>query len=228
MKHPSQHQKENECNSTPQKDQSSSQQQMTNPNSFQLAFHVPDSNDLSKMQTKILHIQKVIDCIPKGSIIIYICAPNYQGRKISVIPTDPLYIVNPIFPGDKKVYFFNGDVLNPNHSFTDYGISNRDRIVTVPAEQMNHQVEAFWRKATRSNENDKERFTGVHDRQTKQLFARSNDLILFKAESKAASNRRLMRNLMFLINDQCSTYFQTIIPADPPSHVSESSLPTLW
>jgi hypothetical protein len=100
--------------------------------------------------------------------------------------------------------------------------------VTVPVEQMNLQVEAFWRKATRNSRNDKERFSGVHDQQTKQLFARNNDLILFKAESKAVSNRRLMKNLMFLMNDQYSTYFQTIIPTVSPSHVSENSLPTLW
>jgi hypothetical protein len=227
MRHPSQHQKE-KLEHSPPNDQSSSQQQMRNPSSFQIAFHVPDSNDPSKMQTKTLQIQEVTDCIPKGAIIIYVCSPSHQGRKVSVIPTDPLYVVNSISPGDQKEYFFNGDVLNPNHSFQDCGISNGDRIVTVPVEQMNFKVEVFWRKTTRNSVNDKERFTGIHDRRTKQLFARSNDLILFKAESRAASNRCLMRNLIFLTNDQCSTYFQTIIPADPPSHVSENSLPTLW
>jgi hypothetical protein len=92
---------------------------------------------------------------------------------------------------------------------------------------MNFQFEAFWMKATKNNGNNKERFTDAHDQQVKQSFARSKDLILFKAKSKAASNRCLTKNLMFLIFDQIPTYFQTIIPIYPLSHVSESSLPTL-
>jgi hypothetical protein len=204
MRHPSQHQKEN-LEHSPPNDRSSSQQQMRNSSSFQIAFHVPDSNDPSKMQTKTLQIQEVTDCIPKGAIIIYVCSPSHQGRKVSVIQTDPLYVVNPIFPGDKQVYFCNSDILNSNHSFEYYGISNSDCIVAVPVEQMNLQVEAFWRKATRNSGNEKERFTGFRDQQTKQLIAKNNDLILFKAESKTSSNRRLMKNLIFLINDQSST-----------------------
>jgi hypothetical protein len=58
MMHHSQHQKENEDDSTPQKDQSSSQQQMTNSNSFQLTFHVPDSNDHQKCKSKFFKFKK--------------------------------------------------------------------------------------------------------------------------------------------------------------------------
>jgi hypothetical protein len=214
--------------SHPQNEQCSNQEQTRNQTSFQITFQVQDSSDPSKFHTKILQIQQITDCIPKVSIIIYVCSPSYQGRKVLVVPTDPLYVLNPIFPGDKKVYFYNGDILNPNHSFTDYGISNGNRIITIPFEQMNIQAEAFWKKATRNNANDKEEFSRIHDKQTKQLFARKNDLILFKAESRAISNRRLMKNLMFLIDDKSSTYSKTIIPSDSPTDVSANPLPILW
>jgi hypothetical protein len=224
----SQNQENLNQDSHPQNEQCSSQEQARSQNSFQITFQVPDSSDPSKLHTKILQIQQITDCISKGSIVIFVCAPSYQGRKVSVIPTDPLYVLNPIFPGDKKVYFYNGDILNPNLSFTDYGISNGDRIVIVPIEQMNIQTEEFWRKATRNSANDKEGFSGIHDKQSKQLFARKNDLILFKAESRATSNRRLMKNLMFLIDDKSSTYSKTIIPSNSSTDVSTDPLPILW
>jgi hypothetical protein len=64
-------------------------------------------------------------------------------KKVSVIPTDPLYVVNPIFPGYKKVYFNHGEILDPNKSFNYYGVTNGDRIVTVPIEQMSINTELF-------------------------------------------------------------------------------------
>jgi hypothetical protein len=81
--------------------------------------------------------------VSQCSLIIFICSPNYQSRKVSVIPTDPLYVVNPIFPGHKKVYFYNGEILDPNLSFNYYGITNHDRIVTVAIEQMDINAELF-------------------------------------------------------------------------------------
>jgi hypothetical protein len=202
--------------------------QNINPLSFQLTFQVPDPSDPSQLQTKTLLIEKASDGIPKDSLIIYACSPSNQGRKVAVVPTDPLYVLNPIFPGDQKVYFFNGNVLNQNHSFRDYDISNGDRIVTVPVEQMNLNVEVFWRKATRNSSNDKERFTGIHDRQTQVLFAKNNDLVLFKAESRPASNRRLMKNLMFLINDKNYSVSKTNFSSFLPEKISEAPLPILW
>jgi hypothetical protein len=44
---------------------------------------------------------------------------------------------------------------------------------------MNLQVERFWRRQKKS--------------ETKSLFARKNDLIIFSNESKPASNHRLMK-----------------------------------
>jgi hypothetical protein len=203
-------------------------QQNSSPQSIQLTFQIPDPSDPTKMQSKTLQIQKSNGFVPKDSLIIYICAPSNQGRKVAVVPTDPLYVVNPIFPGEKKAYFFNGDILNSNRSFRDYGISNGDRIVTVPIEQMSLNAEAFWRKATRNSANDKDRLNLPHNRQTKYLFAKNNDLVLFKAESRPISNRRLMKNLMFLIDDKSSTYFKTNFTLDLPKGVSEEPLPSLW
>jgi hypothetical protein len=45
--------------------------------------------------------------------------------------------LNPIFLGQKKVYFCSGGILDPNQSFQYYGITDEDRIVTDPIEQMN-------------------------------------------------------------------------------------------
>jgi hypothetical protein len=196
--------------------------------SEQLAFQVSDASDSSNMQIKAVQIQKANGTVSRDSIIIYICAPSFQFRKVAIVPTDPLYVVNPIFPGDRKVYFYNGNILNPNRSFSNYNISNGDRIVTVPIEQMNLNLETFWRKTTRNSANNKERFNLFHDQQTKYLFARNNDLVLFKAENRPISNQHLTKNLLFLIDDKSSTYFKTALVLEFPKVISEEPLPILW
>lgn len=204
---------------------SHSQQQTPSSSSSEFMFQVHDS---SQMQTKIPQIQKSTNEISENSIMIYISSPNNQIRIAYVFLTDSIDILNSIFQGDQKVYFFNGNILNPHHSFGDCGISNGDRIVTVPVEQMNLNVEAFWRKATRNGADDKERLNGLNDCQTKFVFAKNNDLTFFKAESRPASNRRLMKTLMFLINDKSSTISNTNISFFPPEKISETPLPVLW
>jgi hypothetical protein len=197
--------------------------------SVQVQFEIPNPIDSTKTQTKILKIQKFNDenthKIPKSCLILFVCAPSFQGKKVSVFPADPLYVLNPIFPGQKKVYFYNGELLNPNRSFFDCGLSNGNRIVTVPVEQMNLNVEAFWRKATKNSSTDKDRFSGCHNKATKLIFAKNNDLVLFKTESKPNSNRRLLKNLRFLIDDQSSTNCFTNFSYQASSDIPSECLP---
>jgi hypothetical protein len=47
---------------------------------------------------------------------------------------------------EEKIYFYNGDILDPNQSFQDYYIINGGRLVTVPIEQMNIKTEVFFGK----------------------------------------------------------------------------------
>jgi hypothetical protein len=175
--------------------------EIINSQHFQTPFETINQYNSTKIQAKTIQIQKIEDnpdsVDSQYSLMVFICSPDNKSRKVSVIPSDPLYVVNPIFPGYKKVYFYNGEILDPNQSFNYYGITNDDRIATVPIEQMNINTELFWIKATKNSANDKKRFIGTSDEATKHLFEKNNDLILFKAESRANSNRRLLKNLMF-------------------------------
>jgi hypothetical protein len=109
------------------------------------------------------------------SLQIFISSPNNAARKFAVIPNDPLLILNSIFPGDKKVYFYNGQILEPKYSFNYYGITNEDRIVTVPFEQINFQSELFWRKVTKNSMNDQERFIITNDVEAKRFVSKNSD-----------------------------------------------------
>jgi hypothetical protein len=51
--------------------------------------------------------------------------------------------------------------------------------------------------------------------------------MLFKAESRANSNRHLVKNLMFLIEEKSSSNFPTFL-SESAAQVSEEILPTLW
>jgi hypothetical protein len=205
--------------------------EMINPEHFGIPFETHNQFDSDKIPRNTIQIEKKEESHdfknPNRSLIIYICSPNNKARKVSVIPDDSVYIVNSVFPGQRKVYFYNGEILDPNHSFNYYGITNGDRIVTVPIEQMNFNTELFWRKATKNCENNQERYTSMNDIQTKRLIAKNNDLILFKAERRVVSKRRIYRNLMFLIEEKCYSNIPTSLP-DSPASISEAALPALW
>jgi hypothetical protein len=193
--------------------------------SYQLSFQISSESDTQKMETRTIQIQRTI---PKDSLIINAFSPSVKSRKISVVPTDSIYVLNPLFPGNQKVYFYNGDIMNINRSFKDYSIMQGDRIFIIPIEQMNANTEAFWRSATKNILDENEKYALTHDSQSKRLFARNNDLALFKAESRSASNRYLLENLKFFIDDQCSTYFPTNLTSRSPNEISNDILPTLW
>jgi hypothetical protein len=103
---------DNSCKSNKQK-LSQAPQEGKDPNSYQLSFQISSETDIQKVETKMIQIQRII---LDDSLIINIFSPNRKCMKISVIPTDPLYVLNPIFPGNTKVYFYQSDILNMNRS----------------------------------------------------------------------------------------------------------------
>jgi hypothetical protein len=115
-----------------------------------------------------------------------------------------------------------------NRSFKDYSIVNEDRIFIVLIEQMNSKTEAFWRNATKNILDEKEKFALTHDSRSKLLLAQNNDLALLKAESRSSSNRCLLENLKFCIDDRYSTSFPTNLSSNFPTEISNDILPALW
>jgi hypothetical protein len=93
---------------------------------------------------------------------------------------------------------------------------------------MNAKAEAFWRSTTKNLLDEKEKYALAHDSRSKLLFAKNNDLALFKAESQLASNRCLLENLKFFIDDQSSTSFPTNLTSNSPNEISKDALPILW
>lgn len=43
--------------------------------------------------------------IPNHKILLYVCQPKFQGKKVFVLPTEPIYLLNSLFPGEKKDIF---------------------------------------------------------------------------------------------------------------------------
>lgn len=120
--------------------------------------------------------------IALNSLLVFVCQPHLQGKKAIVNPTYPIYIINPIFPGMKKVYFHNGHIINPNDTFLDCEIANGDRILTVPVEEMSPNAEIFWKKAT-SNSSKGNQKTFSHDSKMRQIVSKFLDLPILKEES---------------------------------------------
>jgi hypothetical protein len=121
--------------------------------------------------------------IPNHKIFLYACQPNFQGKKVRVLPTDPVYILNPIFPGEKKVYFHNGEAINPTSTFLECKIVNGDRVVTVPIEQMNCDTLRFWKKATANISSDHNKILPSYDAKLRGIFSKLKDNEFLKGES---------------------------------------------
>jgi hypothetical protein len=84
------------------------------------------------------------------------------------------------------------------------------------------------RNATKNVLDEKEKIALTHDSQSKLLFAKNNDLALFKAESRSSSNQYLLKILKFFIDDQYSASFPTNFDFNSPTEISNDALPTLW
>jgi hypothetical protein len=160
--------------------------------------------------------------LPKNIILIFVCQPGFKGRKVSVNPTDPLFIVNVVFPGQKKVYFFYGKILNPVLTFHDCYITNGARIVTVPIEQMSINAEAFWKKATQNCSKDKNKLSVNNDQVSKRLVARNKDLVLLQEEIRP--NSSFLANSQSFDQDKSSSSVNTVIPEESKC-ISEEPLP---
>jgi hypothetical protein len=193
--------------------------------SYRLSFQISSELDIKKKETRTIQIQRNI---PKDSLVINIFFPNIKGMRISVVPTDSIYILNPLFLGNQKVYFYNGNIIDINRSFKNYLITHDDQIFIITTEQMNQNTETFWRNASKNILDEKEKFALIHDQRSKLLFARNKDLALFKAESQSTLNRCLLNNLKFFIDTQFSSYFPTNLTLNYPNEVSKDILPSLW
>jgi hypothetical protein len=73
-------------------------------------------------------------------------------NKVSVIATNSLYIVTQFVLVIKMFISIMGKFFNSHYSFADSGFSNNFHILTVSVEQMNLQIEGFWRSVNRNCE----------------------------------------------------------------------------
>jgi hypothetical protein len=161
-------------------------------------------------------------------LLIFVSFPNLKTKKLRICSSNPISVVFQLFPQGNKTVFYQGEIIEHSESFLDFGMSNNDRIVVIPTENLDFKNEVFWRNATKRDIETKKQIQIIQDPFLRNLFSRQQDLQLFKVEQKPISSRKIIANFQFLKNIQPNDYIPTFSDFPSGTKPSEESLPILW
>lgn len=161
-------------------------------------------------------------------IFIYVSFPNMSTKKVIVSSSDSISILFQKFPNGNNTVFYQGEIIQSFNSFEKYGITNNDRIVIIPNQQISFNAEQFWRKATKRDIETKTQIESFHDPKMKLILSQQNDLLFSKIENNCQSYKKLVHNLQFLTRESTKEETPTVLNWNKTEIPNESSLPIIW
>jgi hypothetical protein len=161
-------------------------------------------------------------------ISVYITFPNMPTKKVNVNSSDPISVLFQIFPNGNKTVFYQGEIIQSLNSFDKYGITNNDRIVIIPNQQISFNTEQFWRKATKRDFETKTQIESLQDPKMKLIISQQNDLLLTKFENNIKSYKLLISNLQNLTSESTKEEISTVLNWKKTESPNEISLPIIW
>ncbi|OHS96429.1 hypothetical protein TRFO_37408 [Tritrichomonas foetus] len=88
---------------------------------------------------------------------LFVCIPNHFVKKVKVIPSHKVSILNSLFQKEEKTYIYKGQVLSESNTFESYDISDFEHIVALT----NQNESSF----------EMEKLKWIHTTQDSELFA---------------------------------------------------------
>jgi hypothetical protein len=161
-------------------------------------------------------------------VVIFVSCPNHALKKVMACIYDPISVLFHILPIGQKTLFYQGNILQSYKTFEDYGVSDNDRIVIIPTEEITFTTEQFWRNVSKSDIDRKPEIEAIQNPLMKNSIAFQQDLVLFGIESNRQSNRRLIHNFLFLSNESSRTERSTCLNFEKTEHPNENPLPMIW
>jgi hypothetical protein len=117
-------------------------------------------------------------------LIIYLTFPNMKTKKIQIRSSNPISAVFQLFPKGDKTVFYQGEIIEHSKSFSNFGMSDDDRIVVFSTESLDFNNGLFWRKATKVDPETKQHIQIIQDPLLRNQFSGQQDLQMLQAENK--------------------------------------------
>jgi len=163
-------------------------------------------------------------------IIITLCIPQELLRTISIDISMPVRELNTLFPGEKKMFVFNGRVLQSSMSISGSGIKDGDYIVVVPKnEALINKDHEFWMKATEDKEDFSNKIKWSLDNDTSREQSRLRDLHLLKLEKRPKTYAKMCSLIMQQSDMPSESSCANVnVSFGSPSAPSNTALPVFW
>jgi hypothetical protein len=165
----------------------------------------------------------------KGNqISIYLTFPNMSTKKVKVNSSFPISVIFSILPNGNKIIFYQGEIIQSSSSFDKYRITDNDRIVIIPTQQVSFETEQFWIKATKHDIEVKSEISSLNDSKMKFVKYLQNDRVFFIMENNSRSYQRIIQNMKILSNKSNHADHNTTINWNKSEFPNETSLPNIW
>jgi hypothetical protein len=161
-------------------------------------------------------------------LIIFVTFPMMKTKKIQIRSSNPISVVFQLFPKGDKTVFYRGGIIEHSESFSNFGMSDNDRIVIVPTENLDFKNELFWRNATKIDTETKQKIQILQDPLLRDQFSRQQDLQMLRTENRSVYFRETVKNFQTWKRIQPNDHFPTFLNFSSNTKPSEDSLPVLW
>jgi hypothetical protein len=128
----------------------------------------------------------------------------------------------------QKTVFYQGNIIQLPKTFENYGITDNDRIVILPTNQITLATEQFWRKTTKQDIENKNQIDAFQNPFMKNHIAHQQDLIMSKIENQTEFYRKIIQNFQFLSNEPTLVQTRTNLNWAEKENPNDSSLPIIW
>jgi hypothetical protein len=153
---------------------------------------------------------------------------NCSTKRLRIKSSSSISILFQLFPDNNQIFFYNENIVSHSKSFEELGISNGDRITSIPKTNTSFEEETFWRKISKSDPNENNYFSDFYNEQTAKVFRRMKDLSQFQTESSTKLFRNVIHNFQFVQNHEQNIIFSTNLNFGLSVKPSSNPLPTLW
>jgi hypothetical protein len=90
--------------------------------------------------------QSISDKFEQKRVIIFVSFLNLSVKMVRVSIYDSISVLFHFLPFGQKTVFYQGNNIQSHKTFENYGITDNDRIIIFPTNQMTLATEQFWKK----------------------------------------------------------------------------------
>ena len=160
-----------------------------------------------------------------------ICTPHQPVRVISAKLSGHVSALQCLFPGQKKIFIFNGSFVNENSTFAELGLRSGDSIVALNPSSTKQDDLIQWISMTKDKEDFSDLVKQMLNPKTSAEASRLRDLHLMRMESNRRIYMKLKKPYIKCVHEgkcPCLNMKLSVLTNNDAIAPSTEALPILW